>query len=80
MTLYVDSSALIKRYVEEYECDSAEAILLADPEWVTAGITSRMNRSIGSRLTADPDGSAGTAPAPFARFQNAVTGGGRPAP
>jgi predicted nucleic acid-binding protein len=39
VTLYVDSSALIKRYVDEDDSESAEAILLADPEWVTARIT-----------------------------------------
>lgn len=36
MTLYVDSSALVKRYVAEDESDAAEAALLADPEWATA--------------------------------------------
>jgi predicted nucleic acid-binding protein len=35
MTLYVDSSALVKRYVAEDDSDAAEAVLLADPEWVT---------------------------------------------
>ena len=35
MTLYTDSSALIKRYVAEDESDAAESVLLADPEWVT---------------------------------------------
>jgi len=35
MTLYLDSSALIKRYVAEADSDVAEAALLADPEWVT---------------------------------------------
>jgi predicted nucleic acid-binding protein len=35
MTLYVDSSALIKRYVAEDGSDLAEAVLLADTEWVT---------------------------------------------
>jgi predicted nucleic acid-binding protein len=39
MTLYVDSSALIKRYVDEGDSDAAEAILLGDMEWVTARIT-----------------------------------------
>lgn len=36
MTQYVDSSALAKRYVAEPESDRADAILLADPTWVTA--------------------------------------------
>ena len=35
MTLYADSSALIKRYVAEDDSDEAESVLLADPEWVT---------------------------------------------
>jgi predicted nucleic acid-binding protein len=35
VTLYVDSSALIKRYVVEDGSDLAEAVLLADTEWVT---------------------------------------------
>ncbi|CAN5567478.1 hypothetical protein BH23CHL8_BH23CHL8_13460 [soil metagenome] len=34
--IYVDSSALVKRYVREHLSDVADAMLLADPEWVTA--------------------------------------------
>jgi len=33
--LYVDSSALLKRYVQEADSEFAESHLLADPEWVT---------------------------------------------
>lgn len=36
MTLYLDSSAFIKRYVDEEGSDTVEALLAADPEWVTA--------------------------------------------
>ncbi len=39
MTLYVDSSALVKRYVAEDDSDRVDAILLADPDWVTGGHT-----------------------------------------
>ena len=39
MTLYVDSSALAKRYVAEADSDTAEAILLEDPDWVSANHT-----------------------------------------
>jgi len=39
VTLYLDSSALIKRYVEEDDSGAAEAILLSDPDWVTAQVT-----------------------------------------
>lgn len=35
MTIYVDSSALVKRYVAESDSDAAETILLADTDWVT---------------------------------------------
>jgi predicted nucleic acid-binding protein len=36
MSLYVDTSALLKRYVLEDDSDDCERILLSDPEWVTA--------------------------------------------
>lgn len=35
MSMYVDSSALLKRYVEEADSDVAERYLLADPMWLT---------------------------------------------
>jgi hypothetical protein len=35
VTLYTDSSALIKRYVAEEDSDAAESVLLSDAEWVT---------------------------------------------
>lgn len=36
MSIYVDSSALVKRYIAEDKRDEAEAILLSDLVWVTA--------------------------------------------
>ena len=36
MSLYVDSSALLKRYVAESDSERAEQYLLADELWVTA--------------------------------------------
>jgi predicted nucleic acid-binding protein len=33
---YVDSSVLVKRYVNDVDSDRAESLLLADPDWVTA--------------------------------------------
>lgn len=36
MTQYVDSSALVKRYLEEPDASSARELLAADTEWVTA--------------------------------------------
>ncbi len=35
MSLYVDSSALVKRYVLEEQREEAETTLLSDPVWVT---------------------------------------------
>lgn len=36
MSLYVDSSALLKRYVAEADSDTAEQYLLSDTVWITA--------------------------------------------
>ncbi len=36
MSTYVDSSALLKRYVEEADSGAADALLRADPEMLTA--------------------------------------------
>jgi predicted nucleic acid-binding protein len=36
MSQYIDSSALLKRYVDEADSDAAEQYLLADKVWVTA--------------------------------------------
>jgi len=52
VTLYVDSSALIKRYVAEDDSDVAEATLLSDTEWVTGRhtlveITLALHRRLG---------------------------------
>lgn len=35
MPLYVDTSALLKRYFEEPDSDSAESLLASDPGWFT---------------------------------------------
>jgi uncharacterized protein len=36
VSLYVDTSALLKLYVDEPDSDSCEALLTTDPDWVTA--------------------------------------------
>lgn len=36
MSLYVDTSALLKRYIAEDESDACERILFGDSTWVTA--------------------------------------------
>lgn len=55
MTLYVDSSALAKRYVAEADSDTAEAILLDDPDWVSANHTFVEVVLALSRRLDDPD-------------------------
>lgn len=58
MTLYVDSSALLKRYVEEPDSERADELLAADPELVTGrhtGVEVRRNLArllTGTALTA----------------------------
>lgn len=39
MTLYLDSSALLKRYVDEPDSESYNTILAADESWLTCRIT-----------------------------------------
>lgn len=39
MSLYLDTSALLKRYLDEADSDRFDEILRSDPVWVTAGIT-----------------------------------------
>lgn len=49
---YVDSSALLKRYVLEPDSDVAERLLQADSEWVTAAHTEvEVRRNLARRLT-----------------------------
>ena len=36
MSLYVDTSALLKRYIEEDESTACERFLVTDPSWITA--------------------------------------------
>ena len=50
MTLYVDSSALLKRYVAETDSDTAERYLLSDTAWLTARHTSAEVRRNLARL------------------------------
>lgn len=39
MSLYIDTSALLKLYIEEPESDACEAFLSADSDWVTGAHT-----------------------------------------
>ena len=54
MSLYVDSSALLKRYIDEPESEACESYLLADPVWITGRHTCVEVRRNLSRLLADP--------------------------
>jgi predicted nucleic acid-binding protein len=49
--LYVDSSAFLKRYVDEAESDRAEEYLLGDAQWVTGRHTRiEVRRNLGRLL------------------------------
>lgn len=53
MSLYVDSSVLLKRYLEEPDSERFTEILASDPRWVTARIASvevrrTLARALGS--------------------------------
>ena len=50
MSLYVDSSAFLKRYIDEPESERSEALMLADPQWITGRHTSVEVRRNLSRL------------------------------
>jgi len=48
---YIDSSALLKRYIDESDSDGAERLLGADPDWVTAAHTEvEVRRTLALRL------------------------------
>jgi predicted nucleic acid-binding protein len=51
---YVDSSALVKRYVREPDSDQANRLLDADLEWVSSAVTElEVRRVLTLRLPAD---------------------------
>lgn len=52
MTLYVDSSALLKLYLDEPDSDDARRMLTADPVLVTSWLTVvEVRRNLGRALT-----------------------------
>ena len=65
MTLYVDTSALLKRYVAEHDSDAAEQFMAADPVLVTSRLTEVEVRRNLSRLLNSSD-----APAAKRQFLN----------
>lgn len=58
MTLYVDTSALMKRYVVEHNSDAAKQLMAADPVLVTSRLTEVEVRRNLSRLLAASDAAA----------------------
>lgn len=51
MSLYVDTSALLKLYIQEPDSDRAEEILGSDLDWITARITAvEVRRSLARAL------------------------------
>ena len=54
MTLYVDTSALLKRYVSEHDSDLAEQLIAADPTLVTCRLTEiELRRNLARLLDKD---------------------------
>ena len=52
MSLYVDSSALLKRYVDEPDSDAADSLLRSDPALLTARHTTvEVRRNLARLLT-----------------------------
>lgn len=52
MTIYVDSSAFLKVYLDEADSDAATEMLLSDPHWVTARHTSiEVRRNLSNELS-----------------------------
>jgi predicted nucleic acid-binding protein len=55
MALYADSSALLKRYIEEPDSTVAEAQLLTDPEWFSGRHTFVEIRRNLARMVSDQE-------------------------
>ena len=54
MTLYVDTSALLKRYIDEPDSSLAESYLTADEDWITARHTVvEVRRNLARLLSGD---------------------------
>ena len=54
MTLYVDTSALLKRYISEHDSDVAEQLLNTDPLLVTCRLTEvELRRNLARLLAGD---------------------------
>jgi len=58
VSLYVDSSALLKRYIDEPDSETAEALLRSDPSLLTARHTIVEVRRNLARLLVDNDAAA----------------------
>ncbi len=61
MSLYVDSSALLKRYIDEPDSETAESLLRSDPSLLTARHTIVEIRRNLARLLAEQDAAAARA-------------------
>ena len=74
MTLYVDSSALLKRYVDEPDSDTAETLLRSDPSLLTARHTIVEVRRNLARLLGESDAVAAHLPPGAAAGLRATAG------
>jgi uncharacterized protein len=54
LTIYADSSALLKLYVDEADSETAETILRGDPDWITGWHTRvEVRRNLARVLSGD---------------------------
>lgn len=54
MSLYLDSSALLKLYIDEPDSGTCEALLRGDPDWLTARHTEvEVRRNLARHLSGD---------------------------
>ncbi len=54
MTVYVDSSALLKRYIDEHDSDTADELMRTDPVLVTSRLTEvEVRRNLARLLAGD---------------------------
>ena len=61
MTLYVDSSALLKRYLDEPDSDRWNELLSSDAAWLTSRLTwVEVWRNLGRRLSPEVVAQGGT--------------------
>ena len=69
MVLYVDSSALLKRYIAEHDSDVADSFMASDPVLATSRVAEvEVRRNLARLLNDEAGGSAALRAGPETRF------------